>query len=101
MGPYVWSLLYSCIGWDPVTPPLPRIWAHIRGRYWSAEITPCSTPTAMIADEFFPIFLKMEQPTGKARVRGRGGSWLYVLEQTFYGAYGQPHAGVDFTPIYS
>jgi hypothetical protein len=24
------------IGWDPATPPLPRIWAHIRGRYWSA-----------------------------------------------------------------
>ncbi len=26
------------IGWDPATPPLPRIWAHIRGRYWSAKI---------------------------------------------------------------
>ncbi len=23
--------------WDPVLPP-PRIWAHIRGRYWSAKI---------------------------------------------------------------
>ncbi len=26
------------IGWDPATPPSPRIWAHIRGRYWSAKI---------------------------------------------------------------
>ncbi len=26
------------IGWDLVTPPPPRIWAHIRGRYWSAKI---------------------------------------------------------------
>ncbi len=24
-------------GWDPAAPP-PRIWAHIRGRYWSAKI---------------------------------------------------------------
>ncbi len=28
------------IGWDPATPPppAPRIWAHIRGRYWSAKV---------------------------------------------------------------
>jgi hypothetical protein len=26
------------IGWDPATSPLPRIRAHIRGRYWSATI---------------------------------------------------------------
>ncbi len=26
------------IGWDPATPPSPRIWAHIRGRYWSAKV---------------------------------------------------------------
>ncbi len=26
------------IGWDPATPPSRRIWAHIRGRYWSAKI---------------------------------------------------------------
>jgi hypothetical protein len=27
------------IGWDPATSPPPqRIWAHIRGRYWSAKI---------------------------------------------------------------
>jgi hypothetical protein len=27
------------IGWDPATPPppTPGIWAHIRGRYWSAK----------------------------------------------------------------
>ncbi len=25
-------------GWDPATPPLPRIWALIRGRYRSAKI---------------------------------------------------------------
>ncbi len=24
--------------WGPATPPSPRIWAHIRGRYWSAKI---------------------------------------------------------------
>jgi hypothetical protein len=26
------------VGQDPSTLPLPRIWAHIRGRYWSAKI---------------------------------------------------------------
>ncbi len=26
------------IGWDPATPPSPIIWAHLRGRYWSAKI---------------------------------------------------------------
>ncbi len=25
------------IDWDPAIPPPPRIWAHIRGRYWSAS----------------------------------------------------------------
>jgi hypothetical protein len=26
------------IGCDPATSPLPRVWAHIRGRYWSTQI---------------------------------------------------------------
>jgi hypothetical protein len=26
------------IGWDPATPPYPRIWARIRGCNWSAKI---------------------------------------------------------------
>ncbi len=26
------------IGWDPAMPPSLRIWAHKRGRYWSAKI---------------------------------------------------------------
>ncbi len=26
------------IGWHPTTPTSPRIWAHIRVRYWSAKI---------------------------------------------------------------
>ncbi len=26
------------IGWDPANFPSPRIWAHIRGRDWSAKI---------------------------------------------------------------
>ena len=26
------------IGRDPATPPAPRLWAHIRGRYWSTKI---------------------------------------------------------------
>ncbi len=31
--------LYSCTPWlRPRTPRLPLIWAHIRGRYWSAKI---------------------------------------------------------------
>jgi hypothetical protein len=30
------------IGRDPATPPLPRIWARIRGRYWSAKINDIS-----------------------------------------------------------
>ncbi len=25
------------IGWDPATPSSPRIWAHMRGCYWSAK----------------------------------------------------------------
>ncbi len=25
------------IGWDPATPPSPRIWAHIRGRYLGSQ----------------------------------------------------------------
>ncbi len=30
--------VHSCTyWWDPATPP-PPIWAHIRGRYWSAKI---------------------------------------------------------------
>ncbi len=28
----------ALIGWDPATHPSPRIWAHIRGRSWSAKI---------------------------------------------------------------
>ncbi len=26
------------IGWDTATPPPPRSWAHMRGRYWSAKM---------------------------------------------------------------
>jgi hypothetical protein len=26
------------IGRDPANPPPPRIWAHIRGRFWQAKI---------------------------------------------------------------
>ncbi len=26
------------IGWDPATPPTPRVGPHIRGRFWSAKI---------------------------------------------------------------
>jgi hypothetical protein len=31
--------VHSCTHWlRPATPPLPRIWAHIRGRYWAAKM---------------------------------------------------------------
>jgi hypothetical protein len=31
--------VHNCIHWlRPHKPPSPRIWAHIRGRYWSAKI---------------------------------------------------------------
>ncbi len=38
------------IGWNPASPP-PRIWAYIRGRYWSAkidDISLCVTPLASL-----------------------------------------------------
>jgi hypothetical protein len=28
----------AIIGWDPATPPPPRIWAFVRRRFWSARI---------------------------------------------------------------
>ncbi len=34
------------IGWDPATLP-PRIWAHIRGRYWSAKVDDIWVPYTM------------------------------------------------------
>jgi hypothetical protein len=46
-----------------------------------------STPTITIADECFHNHSKMEQPIGKGRVQGRGGSWLYVWEYAFNGAW--------------
>ncbi len=44
----MWLCTTVLMGWDPATPP-PRIWTHIRGRYWSAKIDdiswwPCSQP---------------------------------------------------------
>jgi hypothetical protein len=37
---YLGSCVYSCIHWlrPRCCPPSPRIWVHIRGRYWSAKI---------------------------------------------------------------
>ncbi len=36
---FIWAPVYSCThGLDSAIPPSPRIWAHIRGRYWSAKI---------------------------------------------------------------
>jgi hypothetical protein len=37
---FIWTPVYSSTHWllDPATPPSRRIWAHIRGRYWSAKI---------------------------------------------------------------
>ncbi len=36
----LFGLLYKAVpvGWGPLFPPHPRVWAHIRGRYWSAKI---------------------------------------------------------------
>jgi hypothetical protein len=38
---FIWALVYSCTHWlrphNP-SPPTPRVWAHLRGRYWSAKI---------------------------------------------------------------
>jgi len=39
LDPQVYGLFVAVlIGWDHATPPpSPRIWAHIRWRYWSAK----------------------------------------------------------------
>jgi hypothetical protein len=38
---FIWAPVYSCTHWlgpRNSSPPPPRIWAHLRGRYWSAKI---------------------------------------------------------------
>jgi hypothetical protein len=38
---FIWAHEYSCtrsLAETPQLPPPPRMWAHIRGRYWSAKI---------------------------------------------------------------
>jgi hypothetical protein len=47
--------VHSCTHWlRPRKPPSPRIWAHIRGRYWSAKIGVSVTPgqiSSILADQ--------------------------------------------------
>ncbi len=37
-GLHVYTVQMCSLAETPHPPPLPRIWAHIRGRYWSAKI---------------------------------------------------------------
>jgi hypothetical protein len=43
---FIWAPCAHCtavlIGWEPETLPSPRIWAHIRGHYWSAKTSLCN-----------------------------------------------------------
>ncbi len=58
-----------------------------------------STPTTTNADEYFPNY----QLIGKGRISGKekGGSWLYVLDLTLYGAWalGNPMPELTLTPL--
>ncbi len=50
----------ALIGWDParpqLPPPPPRIWAHIRGRYWSAKMQ----QTTSLCDHLVKTFLTVD-----------------------------------------
>ncbi len=54
------------LNWNPATPPPPRIWALIRGRYWSAKIDDIS---------LFPPGSTQHSPT---QWNLRGGRWSSV-----------------------
>jgi hypothetical protein len=40
---FFWAVQLHSLAETPQLPPSPRIWAHIRGRYWSAKIDEIST----------------------------------------------------------
>ncbi len=75
------------IGWDPATPsPSPRIWSHIRGRYWSAKTTSLCNPLLENIEILYQkyslslqCFLLKEMP-GPAVCAGRGGAGLHPRE---------------------
>jgi hypothetical protein len=66
--------VHSCTHWlrprnPPYPPPPPGIWAHIRGRYWSAKIDDISLwPPAV---HHFNSFVPIAEQAGQAAVLGR------------------------------
>jgi hypothetical protein len=62
------------IGRDPATPPSPRIWCHIRGRYWSAKIDdfslkPPATEYTAECQAFSPVVrIGYPRPLSRKRV---------------------------------
>ncbi len=63
----------------PPPPPSPRIWAHIRGRYWSAKIDDISLwpPVAAKAFVLFPIWRWRKKNTESNPCSFRW-NWLYA-----------------------
>jgi hypothetical protein len=51
--------VHSCTHWLRPRNPPPRIWAHIRGRYWSAKIDISLSPPAVYIG---PSFLSFSTP---------------------------------------
>ncbi len=46
---FFWAVQLHSLAETPQLPPSPRIWAHIRGRYWSSkidDISLCNPPAA-------------------------------------------------------
>jgi hypothetical protein len=53
-------LVHSCTHWlrsPQQPPPLPRIWAHMRGRYWSAKIDDLNKDDIVYLGRFFHSLL--------------------------------------------
>ncbi len=52
------------IGWDTATPPSPRLWAHVRGCYWSAKIDDISLwpPVSAILFQVMITHPTLQQP---------------------------------------
>ncbi len=54
--------LYSLHGWDAASPPPPsRIWAHIRGRYWSGKVDDISDISLRFPGILVMDFMKSEK----------------------------------------
>ncbi len=84
---FIWAPVYSCTHWQrtPKLPPPPRIWAHIRGRYWSAKIDDISLKPTALNHRFFidrsnksaRRFYANQRGSG----RGRGAVWSKMVKR--------------------